>query len=144
MLGKIANFVVNSRLRFARNIILVENNRFRTSQLMRSAGTLWVTLKLHRTQKKHKKIKYMKDKLNIFSIISIIIYIVIKNSSFVKSLLVKMTGNNKILFFLFMLFLLLAFILSLISLITNYRTKQIKYISICLILFTFYLFSFWL
>ena len=33
-------FVVSSRSRFARNIILVENNRFRSSQLMRSGGTL--------------------------------------------------------------------------------------------------------
>jgi len=38
--GAIANFVVNSRLRFARNIILVENNQFRSSQLTPSAGTL--------------------------------------------------------------------------------------------------------
>jgi len=30
--GAIANFVVNSRSRFARNIILVENNQFRSSQ----------------------------------------------------------------------------------------------------------------
>jgi len=30
--GKIANFVVNSRFRFARNFILTENNRFRSSQ----------------------------------------------------------------------------------------------------------------
>ncbi|EPE9898846.1 hypothetical protein ACSN7R_002423, partial [Flavobacterium psychrophilum] len=36
----IANFVVNSRLRFARNIILVENNRLRSSQLTRSGGTM--------------------------------------------------------------------------------------------------------
>jgi hypothetical protein len=35
--GKIANFVVNSRLRFARNIILVENKQFRTSQLLEAA-----------------------------------------------------------------------------------------------------------
>ena len=41
----IANFVVSSRSRFARNIILVENNSFRTSQLTRSSGTLAVTLK---------------------------------------------------------------------------------------------------
>ncbi len=40
-----ARNVVNSRLRFARNNILVENNRFRTSQLARSAGTLAVILK---------------------------------------------------------------------------------------------------
>jgi hypothetical protein len=38
MLGKIANFVVNSRLRFARNIILVENNRFRSSQPRQAPG----------------------------------------------------------------------------------------------------------
>ena len=36
----IANFVVNSRLRFARNIILVENNQFRSSQLTPSGETL--------------------------------------------------------------------------------------------------------
>jgi len=34
-------------LRFARNIILVENNQFRTSQLPRSAGTLYATRELH-------------------------------------------------------------------------------------------------
>jgi len=32
--------VVNSRLRSARNFILVENNQFRSSQLTPSAGTL--------------------------------------------------------------------------------------------------------
>ena len=140
MAGLVLNSTAVLRLNFCAKLNIYTS----ISATSPSCKPLWVTLKLHRTQKKHKKIKYMKDKLNIFSIISIIIYIVIKNSSFVKSLLVKMTGNNKILFFLFMLFLLLAFILSLISLITNYRTKQIKYISICLILFTFYLFSFWL
>ena len=35
--GKIANFVVNSRLRSARNIILVENKRFRSSQPRQAA-----------------------------------------------------------------------------------------------------------
>ena len=40
MLLAIANFAVSSRSRFARNIILVENNSFRSSQLTRSGGTL--------------------------------------------------------------------------------------------------------
>jgi hypothetical protein len=35
--GKIANFVVNSRLRSARNIILVENKRLRSSQPRQAA-----------------------------------------------------------------------------------------------------------
>jgi Na+/H+ antiporter NhaB len=35
--GKIANFVVNSRSRFARNIILVENKRLRSSQPRQAA-----------------------------------------------------------------------------------------------------------
>jgi hypothetical protein len=35
--GAIANFVVSSRSRFARNIILVENNQFRSSQLLEAA-----------------------------------------------------------------------------------------------------------
>jgi hypothetical protein len=37
--------VVNSHLRFARNIILVENNQFRSSQLTPSGGTLSVSIK---------------------------------------------------------------------------------------------------
>ncbi len=49
--------MVNSRLRFARNIILVENNRFRTSQLTRSGGTLTATLN-------HRPTEYMKDQFN--------------------------------------------------------------------------------
>jgi hypothetical protein len=40
MLGKIANFVVNSRLRSARNFILVENKRLRSSQ-PRQAAERW-------------------------------------------------------------------------------------------------------
>jgi hypothetical protein len=35
--GKIANFVVNSHLHFARNIILVENKRLRSSQPRQAA-----------------------------------------------------------------------------------------------------------
>jgi hypothetical protein len=42
--GAIANFVVNSRSRFARNFILIENNQFRSSQLTPSVGTLVVML----------------------------------------------------------------------------------------------------
>ncbi|GEJ29678.1 hypothetical protein FPN187_contig00073-0002 [Flavobacterium psychrophilum] len=46
--GAIANLVVNSRLRFARNIILVENNKFRSSQLTPSVGTLGDSLPKNR------------------------------------------------------------------------------------------------
>lgn len=65
--------MLNSHLSFTRNIILVQNNRFRTSQLLRIAASLPLILK---TTEKFNKTIHMKR-----SILSIILLVFITNIS---------------------------------------------------------------